>query len=320
METHMWYEAFMELLHERYPKNAQLTQEIMDLLCLEREATYRRLRKDVPFTANEIAKMATTWNISLDEIIGVNAGQVSFQMFPFNYLNPSSKDFSNLQKVIKMLDHLQTTAESEYMEVGNIFPRPFDVLFPTLFRVRVFNWSYYYNNEVSQHLFSQIVVPDNVCAILEVYKKNIVHVKNTSFILDEMIFESFVQSVNYFHSVLVITDEEKEDIKKELHNLLDYMTEVANRGYYPETHNNVNIYISQITLNTNYSYFYTEKLKTCRIHAFGKFDISSYEPTMVANFREWMNLKKKSSILISEVNERKRVEFFTQQRRIVDSL
>jgi len=316
----MWYDAFMELLHEKYPKNAQLTQEIMDLLCLEREATYRRLRKDVPFTANEIAKMAITWNISLDEVIGVNSGQVSFQMFPLNYINPSSKDFNNLQKVIKMLDHLQTSTDSEYMEVGNIFPRPLDVLFPMLFRVRMFNWSYYYNNDISQRLLSQIVVPDNISTVLEHYKENIVRVKSCNFIIDEMIFESFVQCINYFHSILVITDEEKEIIKNELHALLDYMIEIANKGCFPETQNKVNIYISQITLNTNYSYFYTDKLKTCRIHAFGKFDLSSYDPTMVANFREWMNIKKKSSILISEVNEKKRVEFFSKQRKIVDSL
>jgi len=320
METTTWYEVFLELLHEKYPKNAQLTHEVMDLLYLEREAAYRRLRKEVPFTANEIAKMATAWNISLDKIIGVNSGNVSFQMHPFNYLNPSPKDFDSLKKVNRMFDHLRTASNSEYMEVSNLFPRPLTPGFPALLRFKIFNWAYYYNGNESQKQFSKTIMPEQVCAAFERYKNNIVHVKNSNFILDEMIFEYFVQNVNYFHSILLITDEEKETIKEELYALLDYMIEIANKGYYPETQNKVNIYTSQITINTNYSYFYTDKLKTCRIHAFGKFDISSYDSNMVTNFREWMNLKKKSSILISEVNEKKRVEFFSQQRKVVDSL
>ncbi|MCL2435808.1 MAG: hypothetical protein FWD09_06705 [Lentimicrobiaceae bacterium] len=320
MEANLWYDVFLELIHEKYPKNAQLTHAVMDLLCLEREATYRRLRKEVPFTANEIAKMATTWKISLDEIIGINSGKISFQMHPFNYLNPSPKELNNMQKVHNLMEQLRAATNSEYMEVSNIFPRPLDAGFPSLLRFKIFNWAYYYNGHESPKPFSNVILPNSVRAAFEHYKSCIVHIKNSNFILDEMVFEHFVQNIHYFHSILMITNEEKELIKEELHALLDYMLEIANRGYYPETQNQVNIYTSQITINTNYSYIYTEKLKTCRIHAFGKFDISSYDSQMVENFRDWMNLKKKSSILISEVNEKKRIEFFGEQRRIVDGL
>jgi hypothetical protein len=41
---------------------------------------------------------------------------------------------------------------------------------------------------------------------------------------------------------------------------------------------------------------------------------------MVSNFKTWMQLKKRSAIQISEVDERSRIEFFTKQRKIVDSL
>jgi len=320
MEINMWYETFLGALHEKYPKNTQLTSELMNLLYLEREATYRRLKKDVSFTANEIAKVATTWNISLDEIIGINSGQIRFQMFPLNYLNPSPKDFENLQKIVSMLNHLLTDRDSQYVEISNILPKPFLLRFPTLLRFKIFNWAYHYHTNELQKLFSQIIIPDHVCAEFERYKSNIVHVKNSSFILDEMIFEYLVQNINYFHSILVVTDEEKERIKEELHALLDYMAEIANKGCYPETYNKVNLYISQIAIDTSYSYFDTDTLKTCSIHAFGKFDISSYDLNMVASFQDWMNAKKRSSIQISEVNEKKRIEFFGRQREVVEGL
>jgi len=320
MEENTWYDVFLELLHEKYPKNAQLIHEITNLLFLEREAVYRRLKKDVSFSANEIAKIAASWNISLDEIIGVNSGTIPFQMFPFNYLYPTTKEFSNLQKRVKILDHLQDTPNSEYMEVCNRFPRPLSIGFLALYRFQIFNWSYQYTNNESHKLFSKNIIPENVGVEFEHYKKNIVHVKNSSFILDEMVFDYFVQSVKYFHSIMVLTDSEKELIKNELYGLLDYMSVIANKGCYPDSHNKVNIYISQLSIDTNYSYYYTDKLKLCRIHAFGKFDITSFDSTMVTNFRTWMNFKKRSSIQISEANEKKRIEYFTFQRKIVDSL
>jgi len=320
MKEHTWYDAFVELLQDKYPKKAQLTYEIMDLLYLEREATYRRLRKDVAFTANEIATIANAWNISLDSIIGVNSGKIPFQMLPINYLNPSPKEFANLQKRVKMLEHLQTDPNSEYMEVCSRFPRPLHIGFSALYRLLIFYWAYQYHTDESQKQFSKVIISDNIKEEFDRYKKLSVHVKDTSFILDEMVFESYVNTIKYFHSVLAITDSEQELLKNELYQLLDYMMEIATIGCYPETNNKVNLYISQITVDTNYSYFYTDKLKTCRINAFGKYDVASYDTTLVENFRKWMNLKKRTSIQISEVNEQKRIAYFTKQREIIDSL
>jgi len=320
MEENKWYDIFIEILQEKYAKNAQLTHEIMNLLCLEREAAYRRLKKDVSFTAQEVAKLATTWNISLDEIIGLNSGKVTFQMLPFNYLNPSPKEFSDLEKKVKALDHLLTAPNSEYMEVCNRFPRPLNIRFLTLYRYLIFYWACQYTNDETHKKFSTTIIPDNVVHEFDLYNKRIVNMKNTNFILNEMIFESFVDGVKYFHSILAITDKEKELIKKELYELLDYLIEIADKGYYPETQNKVNLYISQLNIDTNYSYYYTDKIKMCRIHAFGKFDIVSSDTNMVVNFREWMNLKKKSSIQISEVNEKKRIEYFAAQRKFIDKL
>jgi len=319
MEENTWHDAFIELLYEKYPKNTQLTCELMELLCLEREATYRRLRKEVPFTVAEIAKIATTWNISLDSIIGISSGKVSFQMIPFNYLNPSHKEFSNWQKRVRAIGDLQATPNSEYMEVCNRFPRPLHIGFSSLYRFLIFYWAHQYNSG-PQKLFSQMIISDNIKAEFDRYKRLTTQIKNTSFILSETAFENYVESIKYFHSILLITDEERELLKQELYGLLDYITEIATNGCYPETNNKVNIYISQVTIDADYCYLYTDKLKVCTINAFGKFDINSYDPVMVEDFRTWMNLKKRTSVQISEVNERERVIYFARQKEAIDSL
>ena len=322
MKEFIWYDVFLANLYEKFPKRAQLVEALMKLLCIEKEAIYRRLRKDVHFLMSEIITIATTWNISLDDAFGVNSGLIPFQMQPINYLAPTKREFLNLQQRVRALEHFKTAYESEYMEVCNKFPRPFTTSaeFMNIHRFKIFNWSFLYNNEEPYVRFSDVILPKKILHEFETYNKLIKKVNNTNFILDQGVFEYIVNDVLYYYSIMLITDDEKNLIKKELNSMLDYMMEIANYGCYPETQKKVNIYISHLNINTNYSYYYTEQLKSCRVHAFGKFDICSYNPTMVENFRNWMNLKKRASIQISEVNERSRIEYFSNQRQIVDSL
>jgi len=320
MEEQNWYNHFLESIYDLFPKKAQVTQELMDLLCLEREAVYRRTRKDVIFLAHEVVKIASTWNISLDEILGIHSKKISFQMQPLNYLNPSKSEFHNMQRMVNNLDEMVCDPESEYMEVRNRLPRPLSIGYLALYRFKIFIWAYQYNqNEAHKH-FSDIIIPEKMCQEFASYKKKICRINNSHYILDQYIFEYFVNSIKYFHSIMLVTDEEKELLKKELHALLDYMLEIANKGYYPETQKKVSLYVSKINIDTNYSYLFSEKQKMCHIHAFGKYYISSFDLDMVNNFRTWMNLKKRSSIRISEVNEIKRIEFFSEQRRVIDGL
>jgi len=315
-----WYDHFIESLLEKYPKKAHLTQALMDLLCIEREAVYRRLRKDVAFSAHEIVKISSAWSISLDTIIGINSEQVSFQMQTTNYLEPSKRDINNLQKRVQKLEHLKTTTDSEYLMVCNNLSRTLIAGFDFLYKFNIFKWKYGYANNGKPMSFSQIVVPEKTYELASRYYRIMKSVANTSFILDPRIFEHEISDIKYFQSILLITDEEKEILKKELHELLDYLLDVANRGCYPESKNKVSIYISKVNIDTNYSYFYTEKLKICRVHAFSKYDIYTFDSKMIEDFRIWMQLKKRTSIQISEVDEKSRIEFFMQQRQLVDNL
>jgi len=105
-----------------------------------------------------------------------------------------------------------------------------------------------------------------------------------------------------------------------LYDLLDYLSEVAANACYPETHNRVNLYVSRLNVDTNYSYTFTSQINICFVHVFGKLEIFTHNAEMAANFRTWMQLKKRMSIQISEVDQKSRIEFFARQRQIVDML
>jgi hypothetical protein len=318
MTNEAWYEHFMAILSEKYPKKAELAQALMNLLNIEREAAYRRLRKDVMFPMHEIVKIASVWNISMDEIIGINPQKVLFQMYPMNYLHPSVEDLAIVKKRVKTIEHIQDFPNSEYFLVCNNLSRSFTARFDALYKFNIFKWAYEYSSNYKA--FSYFSVPEKFRAEVDKFYKYMKNIANTCYILNNSIFENVTREILFFNSISLISDEDKELLKKDLKCLLDYLWEVASHGCFPETKNKVQIYVSMLNINTNYSYLNTGQFETCRIHAFNMYDLISTNSIMIENFKAWMQKKKRTSILISEVDERTRIEYFAKQRQIVDSL
>ncbi|MCL1943232.1 MAG: hypothetical protein FWF54_06775 [Candidatus Azobacteroides sp.] len=320
MENDLWYDSFLEALHKRFPQRTQLVQELMNLLVIEREAVYRRLRKDVVFPAHEVIKIASTWNIPLYEITGIS-GQVPFLMQPTNYIEPSDKELDQLQQLVQFLDQLKFSPDSEYVEISNKLSRFLISGFKNLDRFYLFKWMYQYgNNEEKAIPFSRTIISEEKHRLTVEYYQAMKNIANVNYVWDHMLFEYLAYDIRYFYSIQLITDEDKKLIKEDLLALLDYMSEVANKGSFPETKNKVGLYISRINIDTNFSYIYTEKLKLGRIHVFGKHDVYTSDLGMITNFKTWMQLKKRSSVQISEVDERHRIEFFMKQRQLIAHL
>ena len=59
-------------MREVTPKEGNLANVLMDILCMSKEAIYRRLRGEVAFTFSEVAIIASQLGISLDKIIGTS--------------------------------------------------------------------------------------------------------------------------------------------------------------------------------------------------------------------------------------------------------
>jgi len=320
MINNAWDDHFIAALYEKYPKRSRLIQVLTDLLCLEREAVYRRLRKDVSFSIHEIVKISSEWNISLDQISGINSGQILFMMQPMNYINPSEDELNYLRRIVDALNHFKDFPKTEFLDVCNKLPRQLLAGYSYLNQFYLFKCNYQYGENNKVIPFSETIVSKEKAELDMDYYKAIKMVPTSHFIWDRLIFSDLVNDILYFHSIHLIADNEKELIKRDLYELLDYMLDVANKGCYPETQNKVNMYISQLNVDTNYSYTFTPEANICFIHVFDKYEFYTYNQDMVEKFRNWMQLKKRTSIQISEVDEKSRIEFFSKQLQLVDKL
>ena len=320
MDVKKWHDKFIEALDKKYPKRSHLVQALKDLLGIEREAVYRRLRNEVVFSTREIIEISIAWNISIDRLIGVSSGPIPFHLQPVNYIDPSEQELNFLRQIIESIYSLKDFPDVEFMDVCNKLPRQFIAGYKYLNQFYLFKWKYQQSNEKQTVMYSQVKTSEAKLKLTADYYQAIKNVPQSNFIFDYMLFDYLANDIRYFNAIGMITNEEKELIKNDLYNLLEYLSIVATNGCYPETQNKVNLYISRLNVDTNYSYSCTNQMKICFIHVFDKYEIHTFDPEMTENFITWMQLKKRAAFQVTEVDKISSIEYFSKQRQLIESI
>jgi hypothetical protein len=223
MENETWMDGFIQVLYEKHPRKLQLAQGLMDLLRIERESVYRRLRQDVSFTIPEIVKISSAWNISLDKITGVQSGEIPFFMKTVNYFDPSEQEVIFLRQIIQSLDLFKDFPDTEFRDICNRLPRQLLAGYGYLNKFHLFRCMYKYNTEKRVVPFSQVNISEEKIRLIADYYRAIKNVPQSNFLFDHMLFQYLINDILYFHSVQMITNEDKDLIKKDLHNLFVLM-------------------------------------------------------------------------------------------------
>ncbi|MCD7938487.1 MAG: hypothetical protein LUG98_16630 [Tannerellaceae bacterium] len=297
--------------------------QLTELLCIEKEAVYRRLRKDVSFSFSEIELISRKYQISLDQIIGSHAftGSMLFYLMDYDFVNTAEKD---IQTTENSLARIATIKEDPNSEVGcamNTIPLALvkSNEHHHIFKFSVYKWMYQYGNYNQFPLFSEFTLPDRLCLFNDIYRKDIAYSNYTYYIFDENIFSNLIKDISYFRSVGFISEEEIAILKAELLDFLDYLAIIAMNGRF-DTGKKVDFFITQMTIESSYSYVDSENCCFIFHKLFNMNDAVSSEPKDLPLIKKWLKSLKKSSSQISESGELIRIQYFEKQQEIVNQL
>jgi hypothetical protein len=322
MKNEYIHDAFLADVRKKIPQNSKLVNTLVDILFIEKEAVYRRLRREVPFTFQEIAIIAKKLGISLDNIIGVGVNTDKsrpFQLKLTEYLDPNETDYSMINEYIDIFRQTKNEENSETAVISNILPQTLYSGFDYISKFYIFKWHYlYYNEKVKP--FHETIVPDKVMKLFMdafIESKNI---QSSYFILDSQIFKSLVNDIKYYNSIRLITKEDILKIKEELNYFLDYLETMTINGYFKETGNQVRLYISEVNIETNYSYLLTQKYNLSLIWTFILTSVASLDGEAFIKMKSWFQSIIRTSTLITITGEKQRIVFFEKQREIISEL
>ncbi|MCD7963625.1 MAG: hypothetical protein LUF90_08815 [Rikenellaceae bacterium] len=318
MKRETLYDNFLESLYQRFPQRAKLANVLAEMLCLEKEAIYRRLRKEVPFTFHEVAIISVKMRISVDKLIS-SSTEISMHMKFADFVNPNEIDIQLLQK---LTDVFRESSECQTFEFGiatNILPHNLFFLFDGLSRYFMFKWNYQYSDGKGKK-FSEIHVNSQLNDMKEEYLKSMKKIKKIYYIFDNNIFKFLVDDLKYFSSIKLIDKEDIKMLKNELYLLLERMEDTAAKGYYNDPSQKIYYYISKMNFDTSYSYLESDLYTLSLTRAFTMNGFASLDHEAFTKHKRMIHALRKSSVLISESGEWERIAFIEKQREIIDSI
>ena len=83
-------------------------------------------------------------------------------------------------------------------------------------KFRLFKWMYQ-NKYIDCKSFEELDIPPKLVNIQKDYVAMTRHIHSIDYIWDNMIFQHLINDIQYFASIHLISDETKEEIKKDVH-------------------------------------------------------------------------------------------------------
>ncbi len=318
MKYEVLFDNFVEAVKAAIPRNTKVSAVLTDILKIEKEAVYRRLRKEVPFTFAEIAKVSKQLDFSVDELIDRDTKQANHSNIHFiEYLDPKESELMLMDRFMNLFRQLKTSTNSSACISCKTLPLPLYMNYEGLTRFYLFKQGAMSAVPGPVKRYSEITISPRLRQNCQEVVLDSHYIKATCYILDNTVFSNLANDLEYFESIQLISPAEVQEIKKDILNLIDDIEALAEAGCYSDTHNTVNFYVSSINFENCFAAIESEDRKTALIRTFQFNAISSQEESAFERVKKWMQSLKRVSTLISQSGEQQRITFFNKQRDIV---
>lgn len=319
MNEENFHKRFVALLEQKIPKKSKLADFIADILLIEKESAYRRLRGVVQFSFEEACLLSQKLSISLDELLGTTKPRSRpFYLQLTNFADPKEIDYYMVNEYNDFLRLITPDPISEFGMAAKMLPDVFHLKFNAINRFNFFNWHYQYDPHVPQKKYHEIRISDKMNKLLMEMHELYQQIKVSSFVFDNSIFQHFVNDVRYFVEIELLRPNDVKIIREELLGVIDALEEIADKGV-NSLGNKVSFYITNTSFNSGFFYIDTPHYSLSVVRALGLYDISSLDDLVLKTAKVWMNSLKKASFQISESGEIQRKKFFNEQRKIVEA-
>ncbi len=310
---------FVDMLAERIPHKSVLANQLADLLDIEKESVYRRLRKEIPFTFTEVGTIAARLGISLDRLVNVSHAEESL-----NYIWESYEEYYLFQpeKLVnfnRFLPHILEDSQNEAGFIMNTFDPFFFSNYNNLSRFILFKWMYKYRKELYTH-YEEVEPDEEYQKLRKECIKNLLQLEYRSYIFDPNILVSFINDIRYFQSIHLIDDKSIDSIKNDLFGVLSDLQQSALRGTYLDTDKVFELYIADISIGQCCSYIGSDKRYMSILIAFEMLTCMSFQQRNYEAVKNWYHRVKGLSTQISISGEKSRLLFFDEQRILLDGL
>ena len=193
-------------MKERIPQDMNLANTLADILCMGKEAVYRRLRGEVSFTIDEVALLSQKLGISIDQIVGSHvSNKVTFDLNLLHATSALESYYEIINRYLQIFDYVKTDNTTEVYTASNSLPFTLYSSYENLSKFRLCRWMYQNGDIKTPHSLEDMSVDERIVNVHKKLSESIRQCPKTFFIWDTNIFYSFVKEIKYFASLNLIS-------------------------------------------------------------------------------------------------------------------
>lgn len=315
-------ELFISLVKEKIKDDKKLVSVLSDILNLQKEAIYRRLRNEVVFTFSEIVSICCSLSISLEQILDFEKLCYPYQLYGVNPDGLKKNRTANVKRYVDIVSNIVENDGCEYAEVTASIPVVFTMNSDYLLKWYLFIWDYhrYYNVDNSFKKFHEFTYEPKMTEFSKITSANLKKFTNTYYIINRKFLEDLTDDIKTLINLKSIREEDIDSLKKELTHFLDYLERIVISGCYPETGKKVSVYISDFRIRSGFAYIKSSTLDASILKLFSFNGVLSLNDESFKETVKWFKSYERLSTLISVSCEYGRSRFFEEQRRVIENL
>jgi hypothetical protein len=314
-------ELITKKILSKLPNNIKIIDYLKDILGIGKESAYRRVRSDIPFTFEEITKIAVDLGISIDEVIGWNIRERVF--FDFDSRKLVQADESFYQMLCDYNKQLNIFCEKSDIEIAITVNKIISLFAIASGSDLIFKYYYYrwlnIGNNLRDVKFSEVIVPEKLTKIKKEVKKKIDYINNITIIIDRHTIENTIREIQYYFTRKLISSEEVAQLKAELSSFMNFTERMLIKGDNLQGKKYF-IYISLLSVASNSIYCRYDKNYISQYWIYENNSIAIMSEDMCVLHKKWIDSLKKSSALISQSNEILQSAFLTKQKEIIENI
>jgi len=315
-------QRFLDILVEKYPQKKELSHLLMDILPIEKEAIYRRLRGEVPFAINELGVVAEALDISVDRLIGYM--HVDFiprsKKYPELNTDDENQNYRALVNYVEKIKEISAQPYSKHVHAMSYLPLGVCASYPYLLKFKIYMYFHLYGEIDSLKTYKSLELSDKVKKTFAQMGYYLDRISQTSYVWERSLLPHLIENIRYFIAIKLLTPEDIRALKEDLTRMLDDLENSAIKGIFKNTGNKFSLFISSVHMGFTHGYLWSEKSCVSITSMYIIQTFASFDEATCKHTEESIYSLSKLSTLISITGEKERLAFFREQRKLLELL
>ncbi len=304
-------------IHSKIPPGLKIANYLEDILDLGKDAVYRRIKGEVPFTLAETAKLSRNLGFSIDDILeSQDQSKVIFDLQVNSHTNRTDS-FHNMLEVY--LGNLKEYSKAENLKYLIVF----SYLSPIYFTERKHLMQYFYFKSL-HHLkedsinfkYSEAKLPSDTSLIIKQIRRLREDVGNFTIIISKNIYLNTIKDIQYYYLRKLISHEDLLLIKQDLLDSLSYIRLLIQKGVSPEGQQ-YEFYIQPQDTGYNDHFVEYDGKYRSTFFVYPSYPIVVTHTEACLVHKQWIESILKYSTLITRSNEMQQGEFLNKQEEYI---